>query len=194
MIQRLRRTSGGKPSLVRFSWAERPIGTPLQARFCGRVQLVHESGASEHRRRVAIYCRVSTSDQDCDRKGWGLLEHDPLLERVRDGIAAAEARGRTFFGQEAGYGPSDRPTSEALRRAGRRDAVQRPQPDLELRGLRGPRHRSGRRARPRRPSASPRGPDEGEKAGRNIGRRRGSRRAGGRRWRASRECRRPRRR
>lgn len=40
--------------------------------------MVHENGVSEHhrtRRRVAIYCRVSTSDQDCDRQERDLLEY-----------------------------------------------------------------------------------------------------------------------
>ena len=37
--------------------------------------MVRENGAGEHRRRVAIYCRVSTSDQDCDRQERDLLEH-----------------------------------------------------------------------------------------------------------------------
>ena len=33
--------------------------------------MVHENG----RRRVAVYCRVSTSDQDCDRQERDLMEH-----------------------------------------------------------------------------------------------------------------------
>lgn len=37
--------------------------------------MVHENGTSEGRRRVAIYCRVSTSDQYCDRQERDLLEH-----------------------------------------------------------------------------------------------------------------------
>ena len=37
--------------------------------------MVQENGSSERRRRVAIYCRVSTSDQDCDRQERDLLEH-----------------------------------------------------------------------------------------------------------------------
>ena len=37
--------------------------------------MVHQNGGSEGRRRVAIYCRVSTSDQDCDRQERDLLAH-----------------------------------------------------------------------------------------------------------------------
>ena len=37
--------------------------------------MVHENGDSGGRRRVAIYCRVSTSDQDCDRQERDLIEH-----------------------------------------------------------------------------------------------------------------------
>jgi putative DNA-invertase from lambdoid prophage Rac len=37
--------------------------------------LVHENGGSGTRRRVAIYCRVSTSDQDVARQERDLLEH-----------------------------------------------------------------------------------------------------------------------
>lgn len=45
--------------------------TLLRAGICEGVYLVHENG----RRRVAIYCRVSTSDQDCDRQERDLMEH-----------------------------------------------------------------------------------------------------------------------
>ncbi len=37
--------------------------------------MVHENGVGANPRRVAIYCRVSTSDQDCDRQERDLLEH-----------------------------------------------------------------------------------------------------------------------
>lgn len=37
--------------------------------------MVHENGGSPRRRRVAIYCRVSTSDQNCDRQERDLLEY-----------------------------------------------------------------------------------------------------------------------
>lgn len=37
--------------------------------------MVHENGGSGGRRRVAIYCRVSTSPQDCDRQERDLLDH-----------------------------------------------------------------------------------------------------------------------
>lgn len=37
--------------------------------------MVHENGGTERRRRVAIYCRVSTSDQDNDRQERDLKEY-----------------------------------------------------------------------------------------------------------------------
>jgi DNA invertase Pin-like site-specific DNA recombinase len=38
--------------------------------------LVRQNGVKEQRRRrVAIYCRVSTSDQDCERQERDLLEY-----------------------------------------------------------------------------------------------------------------------
>jgi putative DNA-invertase from lambdoid prophage Rac len=61
----------GIPRLVRWGRAEKLIKTLLRARFRRGVYLVHENG----RRRVAIYCRVSTSDQDCDRQERDLFAH-----------------------------------------------------------------------------------------------------------------------
>ena len=37
--------------------------------------MVQKNGVGDRRRRVAVYCRVSTSDQDCDRQERDLLEH-----------------------------------------------------------------------------------------------------------------------
>ena len=37
--------------------------------------MVRQNGVKEQRRRVAIYCRVSTSDQDCERQERDLLEY-----------------------------------------------------------------------------------------------------------------------
>lgn len=41
----------------------------------GRVYLVQQNESTRGRRRVAIYCRVSTSDQDNDRRERDLLEY-----------------------------------------------------------------------------------------------------------------------
>ena len=80
----------------------------------------HGRGAG--RRKVALYCRVSTGDQDNDRQERDLkmyaeraeLEHDLLRGRVRSGVAAAGARGQRF-GRRPGYRPSDRHAPEAVR-------------------------------------------------------------------------------
>lgn len=66
--------------------------------------------------RAAIYCRVSTAVQSCERQ-----ERDLICERVKSGLAAAKARGKKL-GRQAGERPkSDRLASKviALRTEGR---------------------------------------------------------------------------
>ncbi len=47
--------------------------------------MVQENGGSGARRRVAIYCRVSTSDQDVARQERDLTEHAARRVRGRGG-------------------------------------------------------------------------------------------------------------
>ncbi|CAN5702105.1 recombinase family protein [soil metagenome] len=78
--------------------------------------MVHENG----RRRVAVYCRVSTSDQDCDRQERDLLEY-----AERAGFEVEETFKETLSGirKAKGREPIERGKVMALAQSRKIDAV-----------------------------------------------------------------------
>ncbi len=78
--------------------------------------MVHENG----RRRVAVYCRVSTSDQDCDRQERDLLEY-----AERAGFEVVETFKETLSGirKAKGREPIERGKVMALAQSRKIDAV-----------------------------------------------------------------------
>lgn len=82
--------------------------------------MVHENGGSQSRRRVAIYCRVSTSDQDCDRQERDLLEY-----AERAGFEVVEVFKETLSGirKAKGRQPVQRAQVMDLAQARKIDAV-----------------------------------------------------------------------
>ena len=82
--------------------------------------MVHENGAGEHRRRVAIYCRVSTSDQDCDRQERDLLAH---VERAGYEVVAVHKETLSGIRKARGKQPIERARVMALAQRREIDAV-----------------------------------------------------------------------
>ena len=82
--------------------------------------MVHQNGVSEGRRRVAIYCRVSTSDQDCDRQERDLLEH---AERAGYEVVGVFKETLSGIRKARGKQPSERARVMALAQRREIDAV-----------------------------------------------------------------------
>ncbi len=78
--------------------------------------MVHENG----RRRVAIYCRVSTSDQDCDRQERDLLEH---AERAGYEVVGVHKETLSGIRKARGKQPVERARVMALAQRREIDAV-----------------------------------------------------------------------
>ena len=82
--------------------------------------MVHQNGTSGGRRRVAIYCRVSTSDQDCDRQERDLLEH---AERAGYEVVGVFKETLSGIRKARGKQPSERARVMALAQRREIDAV-----------------------------------------------------------------------
>lgn len=82
--------------------------------------MVHENGGSGGRRRVAIYCRVSTSDQDCDRQERDLLTH---AERAGYEVVAVYKETLSGIRKSRGKQPGERARVMALAQRREIDAV-----------------------------------------------------------------------
>jgi putative DNA-invertase from lambdoid prophage Rac len=82
--------------------------------------LVQQNEGTERRRRVAIYCRVSTSDQDCDRQ-----ERDLIDYAKRAGFEVVEVFKETLSGirKAKGKQPIERKKVMELAQAREIDAV-----------------------------------------------------------------------
>ena len=82
--------------------------------------MVQHKEGTERRRRVAIYCRVSTSDQDCDRQ-----ERDLIDYAERAGFEAVEVFKETLSGMRKAKGkqPIERKKVMELAQAREIDAV-----------------------------------------------------------------------
>ena len=82
--------------------------------------MVRQNGVKERRRRVAIYCRVSTSDQDCERQERDLLEYAD-----RANFEVVEVFKETLSGVRKARGkqPGERKKVMSLAQARRIDAV-----------------------------------------------------------------------
>ena len=82
--------------------------------------MVHENGGSGARRRVAIYCRVSTSDQDVARQERDLIEHS-----ARAGYEVVAIHKETLSGirKAKGKQPVERARVMALAQRREIDAV-----------------------------------------------------------------------
>ncbi len=80
----------------------------------------HKEGTERRRRRVAIYCRVSTSDQDCDRQ-----ERDLIDYAKRAGFEVVEVFKETLSGirKAKGKQPIERKKVMELAQAREIDAV-----------------------------------------------------------------------
>ncbi|MDP9488394.1 MAG: recombinase family protein [Actinomycetota bacterium] len=78
--------------------------------------MVHENG----RRRAAIYCRVSTSDQDCDRQERDLLAH---AERAGYEVVAVHKETLSGIRKSRGKQPVERARVMALAQRREIDAV-----------------------------------------------------------------------
>lgn len=78
--------------------------------------MVHENG----RRRVAVYCRVSTSDQDCDRQERDLLEY---AERASFEVVAVFKETLSGIRKAKGREPIERGKVMALAQSRKIDAV-----------------------------------------------------------------------
>ena len=79
--------------------------------------MVQENGSG---RRVAIYCRVSTSDQDCDRQERDLLEH---AERAGYEVVGAYKETLSGIRKSRGKQPVERSKVMALAQHREVDAV-----------------------------------------------------------------------
>ena len=82
--------------------------------------MVQQNEGTERRRRVAIYCRVSTSDQDCDRQERGLIDY-----AKRAGFEVVEVFKETLSGirKAKGKQPIERKKVMELAQAREIDAV-----------------------------------------------------------------------
>ncbi len=82
--------------------------------------MVQGNGSGEHSRRVAIYCRVSTSDQDCDRQERDFTEH-----AARAGYEVVAVHKETLSGirKARGKQPVERARVMALAQRREIDAV-----------------------------------------------------------------------
>jgi putative DNA-invertase from lambdoid prophage Rac len=78
--------------------------------------LVQGNGGRDERRRVAIYCRVSTSDQDCDRQ-----ERDLQTYADRAGFEVIEVFKETLSGIRKANGKQPVERTKALALAQRRE-------------------------------------------------------------------------
>ena len=78
--------------------------------------MVQQKGGSGGRRRVAIYCRVSTSDQDCDRK-----ERDLLAYSERAGYEVVGVFKETLSGIRKARGKQPVERKKAMDLAQRRE-------------------------------------------------------------------------
>ena len=113
-------TGKGIPCLIRCQRTGRPTKTLLQARGCKGVYLVRENGAGERPRRVAIYCRVSTSDQDCDRQERDLVEY---AERAGYEVVGVYKETLSGVRKSRGKQPVERAKAMALAQRREIDAV-----------------------------------------------------------------------
>jgi putative DNA-invertase from lambdoid prophage Rac len=82
--------------------------------------LVRQNGVKEQRRRVAIYCRVSTSDQDCERQERALLEY---AERTHFEVVQVFKETLSGIRKTRGKQPGERKKVMSLAQACRIDAV-----------------------------------------------------------------------
>ena len=82
--------------------------------------MVRENGGSGRRRRVAVYCRVSTSDQDCDRQERDLLAH---AERAGYDVVAVHKETLSGIRKSRGKQPVERARVMALAQRREIDAV-----------------------------------------------------------------------
>ena len=82
--------------------------------------MVHENGGSGHRWTVAIYCRVSTSEQDCDRQERDLLAH---AEKAGYEVVAVHKETLSGIRKARGKQPLERARVMALAQRREIDAV-----------------------------------------------------------------------
>lgn len=82
--------------------------------------MVRENGRSAARRRVAIYCRVSTSDQDVARQERDLLEH---AERARYSVVGVYKETLSGIRKSRGKQPVERARVMGLAQRREIDAV-----------------------------------------------------------------------